>query len=253
MEFLKAAFMPFVYMIIGILVASVAAAISPQAYEAHPMMWTLIAALIMIPFCLLQMKKEGYFEGETLEKGGFKDWVLLGILASSSCVALNYWIEMSGLMELFPGFGEVSERLYGGSLLEEVLAIAIAAPLVEELMFRGLVYKGWKKVLGGKLAIVFAALFFGVYHRNVVQGLYAFLLGLLLIYVYELFETILAPILFHMAANTVSVFMTECLDMSWVKQSWGIELAFTMIFTLLGFGAWLLLKRSSRLHRQEST
>ncbi len=252
MDFLKAAYMPFIYMLIGILAASAAAAVAPEVYETHPMMWTLIAALITIPFCVLQMKKEGHFESERPEKAGFRDWILLGILASSACIALNYWIELSGLMEIFTGFDEVSEKLYGGSLLEEILVIVIAAPLVEELMFRGLVYRGWKKLLGGKIALLLAALFFGVYHRNVVQGLYAFLLGLLLIYVYELFETILAPILFHMAANAVSVYMTECLDMHWVKRNVGTELGFTMIFTLLGFGAWLLLRCSKRLRRMQN-
>lgn len=252
MDFLKAALMPFIYMIVGILVASVAAAASPEAYVAHPMMWTLIAALITIPFCILQMKREGHFESERPEKAGFKDWILLGILALSACVALNYWIELSGLMEIFTGFDEVSEKLYSGSILEEIVAIVIAAPLAEELMFRGLVYRGWRKLLGGKMAVVLSALFFGVYHRNVVQGLYAFLLGLLLIYVYELFETIFAPIVFHMAANAVSVYMTECLDMQWVKQGLGIELAFTMIFTLLGVGAWLLLRCSKRLRRMQN-
>ena len=41
------------------------------------------------------------------------------------------------------------------------------------------------------------------------QGIYAFLIGILLVYLYERFQTLKAPILFHMAANLTSVLFTE--------------------------------------------
>lgn len=248
MDFLKAAYMPFVYMIVGILTASAAAVAAPGIYAAHPMLWTLISALLTIPLCIRQMKKNGYFQNEKPDRAGAKEWTLLGILAVAVCIALNYWIELSGLIKIFPGYRNASEILYGGSLIEELLAIALAAPLVEELLFRGLVYRGWKRLMDARMAFVLSAFFFGIYHRNVVQGLYAFLIGLFLVYVYELFETILAPIVFHATANLVSVLMTECLDMEWLKQDVRAELAFTIAFTALGLAAAWLLKKSKRLH-----
>ena len=243
MEFIKAAYMPFVYLIIGTLTASAAAAAAPEAYAEHPMLWTLVSALITIPLCICQMWKNGYLKDENPEKADIRDWMLLGVLALAACIALNYGIELSGLMKLFPGFTEVSQRIYGGSLTEELLAVALAAPVVEELLFRGLVYRGWKRLLGWKMAFVLSALFFGIYHRNVVQGLYAFLIGLLLAAVYECFETVLAPIIFHVVANAVSVCMTECMDMEWVRRSAGTEMAFTLAFMALGAFAGLLLYR----------
>lgn len=237
-EFLKAACMPFVYMIIGIVTASVAAAAVPELYEKHPMLWTLISALLTIPLCIRQMNQKGYLESENREKAGRSEWTLLIVLAISVCIALNGWIALSGLMDRFSGFYETSKRLYGGYLLEEILAVGIAAPLVEELLFRGLVYRGWKKLLGIRTAWVLSAFFFGIYHRNVVQGLYAFLIGLLLVWLYESVETILAPVVFHIAANMTSVIMTECLDMSRVKESIGKELVFTIGFTVIGAGVW---------------
>lgn len=246
-DFLKAAYMPFVYMIIGILTASVAAVAVPELYEDHPMLWTLISALLTIPLCIRQMNKKGYLESENRKRAGSREWILLVVLAISVCIALNDWISLSGLMDRFPGFHETSKRLYGGYLLEEILAIGIAAPIVEELLFRGLVYRGWKKLLGIRTAWVLSAFFFGIYHRNVVQGLYAFLIGLLLVCLYECFETILAPVVFHIVANMISVIMTECLDMSRVQESVGGKLLFAMVFTAIGAGVW---KKIAKMRRK---
>ncbi len=244
---LRAVYMTVFYMLTGICVSSAAAMISMEYYQAHPMLWTFLSACITIPFCLIQMKNEGYLAGEGLRKVkqcSVWEWVLLIILSISSCIALNYWIAMSGLMGIFQGFDEVAETIYRGSLFEEFLAVILAAPIAEELLFRGLAYRGFRKLWNQRTAMLVSALFFGIYHRNVVQGLYAFLIGILLIYVYEAFATILAPIVFHMAANAVSVLMTECLDMSWLTENWIAELVFAGFFTVTGIFAFLLLQRT---------
>ena len=46
-----------------------------------------------------------------------------------------------------------------------------------------------------------------LYHFNLVQGIYAFVLGILLCYVYEKYETILAPVLLHISANLTALIM----------------------------------------------
>ena len=52
-------------------------------------------------------------------------------------------------------------------------------------------------------------MYFGAVHGNWLQGLYAFIIGMLLAFAYERFHSILAPILIHAGANTVSVVVTE--------------------------------------------
>lgn len=243
---IRAVYMTVLYLLIGICVSSVAAMISMEYYEAHPMLWTFVSAVITIPLCLMQMKDEGYLAGEGIQKIKQSDaleWAYLIILSISSCIALNYWIAMSGLREMFQGFDEVAETIYGGNLLEEFLAVILAAPVVEELLFRGLVYRGFRRLWNQRTAMLAASLFFGIYHRNVLQAVYAFLIGILLIYVYETFETIAAPVVFHIAANAVSVLTTECLDMSWLLDNPMAELAFTVFFTGMGVLAFLLLQR----------
>lgn len=244
---IRSVYMLVVYTIVGTCVGTAAALISMDVYKAHMMLWTLISAVLVIPLCVMEMKHQGYLRDEALRRGAWTDWVLLVILAASSCIALNYWIAMSGLMELFPGFEKAAESIYGGSLLEELLAVALAAPVIEELLFRGLVYRGFKVLWGGNIAMLASSLLFGAYHGNLVQGLYAFLVGTLLIYVYDAFRTIWAPVIFHVAANTVSVVMTECLDMTVVTESLSAELIFTVFFTVTGILAFVMLCRSRGL------
>ena len=46
-----------------------------------------------------------------------------------------------------------------------------------------------------------SGLLFGLFHGNLVQAVYATLLGIVLAIVYEIYDSILAPILFHAVAN----------------------------------------------------
>lgn len=254
MILIRAVYLTVFYMLIGILVNTGAAMVSMEFYATHPMLWTFLAAVITAPFCLIQMKTDGYLECEKKrkkEKGDSFDWLLLVLLSMSSCIALNYWIGLSGLMEIFDGFDKVAETIYTGNMFEELLAVVLAAPVIEELLFRGLTYRGFRKLWGPRAAMIISSLFFGIYHRNVVQGLYAFLIGLLLVYAYESFGTIWACIIFHAAANAVSVLLTECVDMSWLKQSIMTELGFTVLFTLVAAVSFAVLHKRRKWRQMQ--
>lgn len=56
------------------------------------------------------------------------------------------------------------------------------APLCEELLFRGFLYQSFLKC-GKNFAIFFSALLFGLYHANIVQTPFAFVLGIVLGYI----------------------------------------------------------------------
>ena len=58
-----------------------------------------------------------------------------------------------------------------------------------------------RAVRARRAAAVVSALMFGIYHGNLVQGIYAFLIGMLLCLVYERTGRLLAAALFHGAGN----------------------------------------------------
>lgn len=108
---------------------------------------------------------------------------------------------------LSDNYNETMQSIISGHPVLVLILVILIAPVVEELIFRGVVYQMSIRVLPMMGANLFQAALFGIYHWNIVQGLYAFLIGLILGYVYHKFRTILAPILLHMIINGSSFLM----------------------------------------------
>lgn len=82
----------------------------------------------------------------------------------------------------------------------ELLRVCIAAPIAEELVFRGAV-QGFLRPLGGQTAAVTAAALFAVQHGGVAGMLYAFCMGLVLGWLRERSGSVLPCILLHSVNN----------------------------------------------------
>ena len=65
-----------------------------------------------------------------------------------------------------------------------IFAVVIGAPIVEEILFRGVLFEELKKETSFKMTIFFTALVFGIYHFNILQSPNTFFMGLVLGYVY---------------------------------------------------------------------
>lgn len=91
-----------------------------------------------------------------------------------------------------------------------ILATVILAPIGEELLCRGIMLK-----LAGKvtdkfwIANTIQALAFGVIHMNWVQGIYAFVLGLILGYLYGKYQNIFACMVLHAVINFSSNYIDQ--------------------------------------------
>ena len=79
------------------------------------------------------------------------------------------------------------------------LYVCLAAPIVEEILFRGLVLRSLLPY-GKRFAIVSSAVLFGMFHASPVQTPYAFLVGLVLGYV-AVEHHVLWAIVLHMMNN----------------------------------------------------
>ena len=91
-----------------------------------------------------------------------------------------------------------------------ILASVILAPIGEELLCRGIMLKLAEKVTNRFwLANILQALAFGVIHGNLVQGSYAFILGLVLGYVYGKYRNIWICMLLHAVINFSSNYVDE--------------------------------------------
>ncbi len=96
----------------------------------------------------------------------------------------------------------------GSNSLTSIIYIAIVAPIAEELIFRGVMLEKCKKNMHFIVANTIQALFFGFYHMNIVQGTYAFFIGLCLGLVCYKLKSVYAAILLHMAINIFGLLLS---------------------------------------------
>lgn len=111
-----------------------------------------------------------------------------------------------------PAWYETYEELMnniGFSDVSLVLAIyaVIIAPISEELIFRGVTMHYAQKAMPFWVANIFQAVLFGAFHGNVVQGTYAFVVGLFCGYVCYRGGSIYLSILYHMLFNIWGTFV----------------------------------------------
>ena len=99
--------------------------------------------------------------------------------------------------------------LLNGPFVISFLVLAVLAPVFEEWLCRGMVLRGLLTKMKPVWAIVISALFFAVIHLNPWQALNAFLIGLLMGYVYYKTGSLLLTMLMHFVNNGTSVVLSH--------------------------------------------
>jgi membrane protease YdiL (CAAX protease family) len=86
-----------------------------------------------------------------------------------------------------------------------LLAACIVGPVLEELIFRGVLFNALKKVFPHAfLPILISGAAFGIWHSNVVQSVYTAVMGIILAAVYEKTKNLRYPVAIHMLNNLFS-------------------------------------------------
>lgn len=130
--------------------------------------------------------------------------LLLGAAASHGMSILFSLIPFGSAVQSYEA---VQTEIFSGGVIFTILRAVILAPLCEELLFRGLVFRRLKNYTNFWVGALVSAALFGLYHMNLIQGIYAFLLGILLAGVYQKYDNLWAPVLLHFGANLLSVIL----------------------------------------------
>lgn len=109
---------------------------------------------------------------------------------------------------LFASYYELVEKAVGiQSTIPMILATFLVAPIGEELFFRGVIFGYARRYMHPLLAILFQGLLFGIYHGNLIQGIYACVLGCVLGYVAYKSDSILPGMVLHFSINLSVLFV----------------------------------------------
>ena len=180
------------------------------------------------------------FRKETVDwKGSVRLPVLtVGILAVAMALGTNILFSLLHITELSKSFADVAGQQFMVPIWQGLLLFGVVSPLAEEIVFRGVIYNRLKKYFPVWIAILTSAVLFGGYHGNLVQGIYGFLLGTVIAWLYEVAGKFRIPVMFHAFANISVFLMTYDSDITAAINTWINFLIFAIISisTLLFMG-----------------
>jgi uncharacterized protein len=117
-----------------------------------------------------------------------------------------------------------------------VLMVSIAAPILEELLFRGIILDGFLKRFSPLKAILWSSLLFGLIHLNPWQFISAFILGIVIGWLYVNTRSLIPCILLHFLINTTSIVNLFYSNDPWQtpREFIGNNLTYGMMMVLAG-------------------
>lgn len=198
---------------------------------------TVASSVCAIPVFWKMYAKDSKMRGTRSEIGGVsgKTGLLIAVFGMSICVLLNSIISLSGLTGISSGYQSVSVAVYQSSLGVQLIGLGIVVPVAEEMAYRALLFRRVRDYVNSRTAILFSALIFGVFHGNLVQFVYAGVLGCFLAWIYENKGMLAAPFLLHMVINITSVMITRIGAFSWMFASVGRAVGVTAVAAVLSY------------------
>ena len=95
----------------------------------------------------------------------------------------------------------------------DLINTVIIAPIVEEIVFRGMLYRLLKSYLPIAMSMVISSFIFSIVHDNVLVSIVLFALGILLCFSYEMYKSICFPVLIHSLFNLVMLQLIFCVQL----------------------------------------
>jgi membrane protease YdiL (CAAX protease family) len=251
LEYLKAGVLPYlaaesIWVIIASFVRLFMQAVPSVQEDAYlgSIIVVLLWGMIFTVWYLFEIR------GEARENNGSVKLLLsVGTMIHMIFLGVGCQFFISGMLgllanqfrRLFESYGNVMDSILNGRMLFVILYTVVVAPLAEEIVFRGVILHKAGRNVPFWGANILQATFFGLYHDNVVQGIYAILVGLLLGLTYRRFQSIIAPILLHMIIN-IAAYIVIGLSTSTLRNS--VMVIAGAVFVLLAVNSLGLVERN---------
>lgn len=172
---------------------------------------TLIATIsniltVLILFLIFMGQKKKFTLEADIRKLKVKALVLPLLLGITLYAAVSMILGMLPIPQtLLDQYSDASGYLFNGSIWITILAVAIVAPITEEIVFRGFILSRLRRSMPPVVAAIISSVIFGAAHGNWVWMAYAFVLGMILCYVAIKYRSIVASMALHIAFNLLGV------------------------------------------------
>lgn len=165
---------------------------------------TLIAGILALVtfFVIMKARKKRPLADIGLTR--INPWLAVELFGLGA--ALNVFVTFAMSIIPFPvewvnSYVESSSLLADANIVISIIVTVISAPIVEEVTFRGFMYGQLKQGMPMFAAMLISSWVFGMVHGDIIWFLYAFALGVLLVYVSEKCGSLTASVIVHMAFN----------------------------------------------------
>lgn len=137
----------------------------------------------------------------------------IGVLALAAGVAAAFWATIAINLIPWPeswmeAYLTESSALTTAKPVLDFVAVVLLAPLVEEMLFRGVIYDAFCMLLPAGAAVLFQGVLFGSVHGAVIWIIYAAFMGCVLGYVRKHTGSVRPCVLMHIAFNGSSYLFT---------------------------------------------
>ena len=179
-------------------------------YSRYAPQVSIFSALLVLVIYVIIFRARGKRLAKEIRLKG------LNVLSGGAMIAMGASAQflvallLTVLYAFYPSLSEYSnsdtfEMIFQNSdPLFQFLHIAVMTPIIEEVLFRGLIHTRLRRTVSPALAVILSSLIFGVAHGNAEQFVYTCLVGALMGAAYEKYGSIIAPILIHAAFNGTS-------------------------------------------------
>lgn len=154
----------------------------------------IILSIILLPIFI---KKYKNLKSDKIKKIENKDYIKIVVTSIFISVTLNLIFYLINMWIPFTNRYNITSTKFS-----MIITTGILAPILEEYLFRGIVYNELKTFNSKKLALVLTTIVFALMHRELSQIIYATLIGIYLIYLYIKTNDIKLPIIAHITINT---------------------------------------------------
>lgn len=97
-----------------------------------------------------------------------------------------------------------SDTIYTGNIIIMIVSVVIIGPILEEIIFRKVLFINISKKYNYKIGILISSILFGIGH-SIYTSIFASLFGVVLCILYIKYKNILIPIFLHVINNSMSM------------------------------------------------
>lgn len=143
----------------------------------------------------------GFREGVRKLRERGNEAIIPVLLCMSAAIFLNLVIGFITDVIGSGNYENIKQTQYSVTPLIGVILYGIISPVAEEMIYRGVLLSKLSRYINPASGLIASSLIFGLFHGNLVQGVYAFFLGLLIGAAYIKHNAFFVPLLCHSMTN----------------------------------------------------